>query len=212
MEASRYSLYDIDNLYGHDDHSKYPDELKAFMALVDIKLQEAKAIPREETSKKLIDRYVREAIAAAKLDIDGEGRLGEDRKPYLVSSRTRQQVKALKNVDADGTLPARVNQRYDLSGDFGWYVIGITDSRQSSDESFPVDFLVQNRIMRYGKDQEPSWENVGVLNSYVAHQTIVGFYRTHRGAYGKKLVRDMWKLSAKSNTGDDTTEGYVSSI
>jgi hypothetical protein len=57
-------------------------------------------------------KYNLEAFLAAQretnLDIHGDGRLGEDKKPGLIASRTRNQLRNLGNLNDDGTIPKRV--------------------------------------------------------------------------------------------------------
>ena len=44
----------------------------------------------------------------ANLNIHGDGRLSEDKKPAFISSRTRNQLRNLENLDKDGIIPGRV--------------------------------------------------------------------------------------------------------
>ena len=56
----------------------------------------------------------------ARLDIHGEGRLGEDRKPGVVASRTRQSTKNLSKLDAFGVIPKENPSKYNIVGDLSW--------------------------------------------------------------------------------------------
>lgn len=167
-------------------------------------LQEAKTMNREEVSQSLISRYAQKARTVANLDIDGEGRLGEDRKPTMVASRTRQQRRLLGNIDANGLLPTRDQQKYDMNGDFVWNIGQILDSRQSSDETFGVEtFGVDFLVKSYTGTVRETWENINVLNSFQAREHIVAFYRIKPAAYGKELVRDIWKVGNKASSDKD---------
>ena len=56
----------------------------------------------------------------ANLDIDGEGRLGDDRKPGFIASRTRQSTKNFSRVDALGVIPKDTSPKYNIDGDLSW--------------------------------------------------------------------------------------------
>ncbi len=80
----------------------------------------------------------------AKLDIHGEGRLSEDKKPGQISSRTRQQVRNVEKMTADGTIPNRVSPKYDLNGDLTWVISAVEESREAVlDGIQSVEFYVQ---------------------------------------------------------------------
>jgi hypothetical protein len=85
-------------------------------------------------------KLLEDAQQFANVDIDGEGRLGEHRKQGVVATRTRQQMLNLDKVDSDGTIPQRVDPKYDLNGDVAWWIRHISDSRET--DSGEVEFLV----------------------------------------------------------------------
>lgn len=90
-----------------------------------------------------------EAIVKANLFIDGEGRLGEDRKPGVVSSRTRQGRKKL--LDIDGTIPAEQIPQFSSSGELLWAIAGDVLKSQPApeDDIFGVEFKVKIFPPRY---------------------------------------------------------------
>ena len=162
-------------------------------------------------SKPTLNKYVRKAIEAAKLDIDGEGRVNGDRKPNI-ASRTRRQIKVFADVDEDGILPTQVESKYDLSGDYCWYFIEVRNSRKSDDDVFPLDFLVygcSGRMSRKSTISEESWENIGVLNSGGALSTIATYYSNNPNAIGKYEARNYYKQAFKTVIAEETLDGYV---
>lgn len=54
------------------------------------------------------------ARVSANLHVHGEGRLSDDKKPGIVSSRTRAATRNLQNLDVNGVLPKRDVPRYNL--------------------------------------------------------------------------------------------------
>ena len=66
-------------------------------------------------------RYNRETLLdvqrEASLDIHGEGRLGEDKRPSIIASRTRNGLRNAEILDDDGVMPKRAIPKYDAHGD-----------------------------------------------------------------------------------------------
>jgi hypothetical protein len=73
---------------------------------------------------------LRRAELLADLHIHGEGRLSNDKKPGIVSSRTRAAARNLEKLDSNGVIPRRDVPRYDLNGDLAWEVLEVKDSRE----------------------------------------------------------------------------------
>jgi hypothetical protein len=155
-------------------------------------LEERMAMSRSKTYN--LTKF-RQAQLAAKLDVHGEGRLSKDKKPGQVSSRTRQQVRNVDNMTADGTIPLRDSPKYDLNGDLVWAITAIEQSREAVlDGIQSVEFLAKggpsysgNTLQRFrvqkGKEEE-FWEDVTVLNSPNCRHHINDFYEKNPKAYG----------------------------
>jgi hypothetical protein len=121
--------------------------------------------------------------------------LSEDKKPGLISSRTRQQVRNVDKLTADGTIPAREIPKYDLNGDLAWSITAVENSREAvSDGIQSVEFLVtagpphgDDKWRRFhvqeGK-KKTFWEDVTVLNSLRCRHQINDFYENDPKAYG----------------------------
>lgn len=82
------------------------------------------------------------AVELVNLTIDGDGRLGEDRKPNQVSSRTRGSRNA--TIAADGTIVKTADPKFNADGELLWVVDAISDSREIDDE-FGVEFKCRFR-------------------------------------------------------------------
>jgi len=65
-------------------------------------------------------KFFSRVIDWASLDIDGDGRLSEDRKPGVVASRTRQATKNLSTMDAFGVIPKDACPKYSIDGELSW--------------------------------------------------------------------------------------------
>jgi hypothetical protein len=154
-------------------------------------LEERLAMSRSKTYN--LTKF-RQAQLEAKLDVHGEGRLSKDKKPGQVSSRTRQQVRNVDNMTADGTIPLRDSPKYDLNGDLAWAITAIKQSREAVlDGIQSVEFLVKGgppysgntwerfRVQK-GKEEE-FWEDVTVLNSPNCRHCINDFYEKNPKAY-----------------------------
>jgi hypothetical protein len=171
------------------------------------------------------------AQEAANLDLDGDSRIDKHPKRGAVAKRTRQQIQNLDNISSDGTVPRRVCAKYDCDGILNWSVNQVSASRRADDDIYGVEFLAD--ISRYvagesrprldnihdvhdqllvdrvglfvelGRHGGQCWENVSALNSSDGRRAICEFYRQNPTAYGKTIVRDIWKLSDGGDDGDD---------
>ncbi|KAH8821617.1 hypothetical protein F5884DRAFT_850836 [Xylogone sp. PMI_703] len=172
---------------------------------------------REEMEKPKCLKYsiskFKSAQRIANLDIDGDGRLEEDRKPTSIPSRTRLQTRSFKDVATDGTLPKKVLSKYDMEGTLAWRVERILASREctSIEGAESVEFQIDCQPI-YMKDirfcwnwknnlpMERFWEEVSIMNVPHNHPAIMQFYRDNRDAYGKEAVVEIWKTGAGAET------------
>jgi len=143
---------------------------------------------------------LRKAMLFANLDIHGEGRLGEDKKPGVISSRTRQGLRNAESVAVDGTFPVRKTPKYDMNGDLTLRTNGVEDVREviAMDGTTSIEFLVKT-ISDSGypfttSEMSQSWEDISVLNLWSHMGDIASFYARRPDAYGKQVVSDIWKL------------------
>ncbi|TAQ88297.1 hypothetical protein B7494_g3405 [Chlorociboria aeruginascens] len=161
-----------------------------------------------------------QAQLLAELDIHGDGRLGIDKKPGIVASRTRAQLRNVDKIKADGTVPKRPVEKFDLNGELAWRVYQIHDSRQIDDgENQTVEFLlscsgVHRSWMTINEREEAveamgrSWEDVTVLTGSQPRHMILEFYTGHPKADGKQLVLDAWKFQVAH--GEDAESSTMS--
>ncbi|RDL35381.1 uncharacterized protein BP5553_07312 [Venustampulla echinocandica] len=141
----------------------------------------------------------------SRLDIHGEGRLGEYLKPEVLSSRTRYQTRRAATINPDGTIPPKPWPKYSAEGALVWHVIGISDSRETmtDDGLSGVEFLVHHHSNKnhYSINQYPhtesegvSWEDAAVLSSPSSLEGIIEFYGRNSMASGKEALVAFWKL------------------
>jgi hypothetical protein len=170
-------------------------------------------------------RLFKDAQKVVGLHIDGDGRLGEDRKPGIVASRTRLQIRNLEKIDSDGTVTEETFPKYDLNGDLAWMVDSISASRETDEGISGLEFLVRcyesrnDRYHRYNwegirvtakeESLEESWEDISVLNSFWSRREILLFYTKNPSAYGKKIVLDIWKLGVDDNDDDKKRKDHL---
>jgi hypothetical protein len=169
-------------------------------------LEMVAALLKEETKQIRSATYNQTTLANAylntKLDVHGGGRLGKDRKPGIVASRTRGQLALAKTLQPDGTLPKTTRPKYNVAGEYAWYVTKISMSRPAvgEDGARGVEFLVSGYPdLRGFENAEESWESVSVLTTGDCHALIYNFYLTkkkyeYRDTYGLQIVLDHWKL------------------
>ncbi|KAH8683146.1 hypothetical protein BGZ60DRAFT_213129 [Tricladium varicosporioides] len=134
-------------------------------------------------SRSALNRFRGQQLASV-LDIHGDGRLGEDRKPGVVASRTRSQGRAnydRTDMNSDGTLKTRAEAKYDMDGEYAWKVGGIHSHRITADYEekgfsgieFKVRPLKHNSMPR---EYPESWEDAAVLSSWSAIQSITRYF------------------------------------
>lgn len=73
---------------------------------------------------------LRQAQESANLDVHGEGRLGQDKKPGFISSRTRQGKQRSEILKPDGTVSKRIPSKYTVEGELTWTVHQVIGSRE----------------------------------------------------------------------------------
>ncbi|KAN0103103.1 hypothetical protein V8E51_011416 [Hyaloscypha variabilis] len=179
--------------YGQAQHER----AKKFCKELELLLKERMKLTRSKTYN--LTKF-RQAQIDAQLDVHGEGRLSDDKKPGLVSSRTRQQARNLDNMTADGTIPGRESPKYDLSGDLAWNVFAVEQSKEAVlDGIQSVEFLVKGGPPYYKYHVHPDkeekfWEDVTILNSSNCRHRINDFYEKNPKAYGAQIVLGIWKL------------------
>jgi len=136
--------------------------------------------------------------------------LSEDKKPGVIASRTRQQVRDVDKLGADGTRPERKTPKYDLNGDLAWNILEVTASRESiSDDGasgveFKVTCVPNTKRYYHGHSEDEkktSWEDVTVLHSVTARSSIYTFYSQNANASGKQETLATWK--SRGSDGDD---------
>jgi len=156
----------------------------------------------------------------------GEGRLNNDKKPGLISSRTRAATRNFEQIDHNGVIPKRATPRYDLNGDLTWYVTRVMDCRvslmhvmimlamlisdlQASIESDSIEFLLKMAPSYVSKlsEFEQAWEDVSVLNLLEIRWCILEFYHSNPSAYGKEEILDIWKM--REDRSERPTQGMI---
>lgn len=89
-----------------------PNDIEAATLLKATLEAQMKSNPKRE--KNFNPGILQNAESSADLHVHGEGRLSDDKKPGIVSSRTRAATRNLEKLDANGVLPKRNIPRYDL--------------------------------------------------------------------------------------------------
>jgi hypothetical protein len=81
-------------------------------------------------------KRIRAAEEASKLNIFGDGRLGPDKKPGIIASRTRGQLQKQKTLNDLGIIQeTEEHPKYSKFGDLLWDVKSIIDSRELASDS-----------------------------------------------------------------------------
>lgn len=144
---------------------------------------------------------------SVELDVHGEGRLGEDIKPNVVSSRTRGARQRQKKITEDGLLPGFEAPKYDSSGQLAWSTMDITGSQErfTIDGEPRVEFRVVLKkctSILYAHREGPaiwnaesvvSWESPDVLMSDHNRLFIGCYLAENQARYGFNIVYDMWR-------------------
>jgi len=64
------------------------------------------------------------------LNIHGGGRLGTDKRPDIIASRTRQGVRRVQDITPEGTYATVVEPKYNVEGYLNWNIEEIMASRE----------------------------------------------------------------------------------
>jgi hypothetical protein len=176
----------------HCNGQPYTAHYQLFVAKLEPSLRDQMKKPRGTTP------YILETLLIAQreatLDVHGEGRLGEDKKPGVVASRTRHQLRKLETLTDDGTIPKRVIPKYDADGDLAWHPLEVFAARGSGLDGYPPSVEFQVKIasltgihawQRSDLPAEISWEDVSVMNSLSCRHLIATFYQKNPQADGK---------------------------
>jgi hypothetical protein len=108
-------------------------ELEQEEELVEIKnrSREVEAIVKQPRVAAVSLRQIMDAQEASRLNIFGEGRLGPDKKPGIISSRTRGQLQKQKSLNDFGLLEeTKEHPKFSKFGDLLWDVKTVTESRE----------------------------------------------------------------------------------
>jgi len=116
------------------------------------------------------------------IDVLGTGRLGEDRKPGIVSSRTRSQVKE-KTLTRLGTVAEKKVPKWDLEGILSWNVETILKSKRTKGGIDDELECIQLRVQWAGGNGK-SWEKLGDFGSLHHLPPICDFYEKDLDAVG----------------------------
>ncbi|CZR59205.1 uncharacterized protein PAC_09097 [Phialocephala subalpina] len=163
-------------------------------------LEKARAGPKASLSDNLAK--VNSAMLHASLDIHGEGRLSEDKKPGVIASRTRQRVKANATIQPDGTFLKREPPKYDMDGTLSWAIKSISASREIvtdfGDAGVEFKLVCWKSPRRYGtSDEAEFWADITVLdpNEFGAAEAIADFYGDGKNvdAFGLEVAIESWK-------------------
>lgn len=115
VKIEPYNQFQFGSSTAYDEHVL---RSKVCRESLESALRKAMAVEKDETYRP--SKHFPLVLEYAKLDIDGEGRLGDDRKPGVIASRTRQGTKNLSKVDVFGVLPTRVRPKYNIDGELTW--------------------------------------------------------------------------------------------
>lgn len=130
--------------------------------------------PRDQPT--VSNTEIRAAQQQAKLNIHGGGRLGGDRKPGIVASRTRGQLQKQKSFNNLGVVEDTAPPKYSKFGELLWYISSVSDSRMSVD----VDGLptVELYIKWLGDENGESWEDCNnVISPYTIFDILHLYHR-----------------------------------
>ncbi|KAK0099999.1 hypothetical protein ONS95_013183 [Cadophora gregata] len=194
-------LKELDIVFDDHPYRQGYNSVKMTAACNTFKDNMAYTLATERTGKYNL-KVFRQAQEKARLDIDGEGRLSDDKKPGIVSSRTRSRVAKNKSHTPDGVLPPSDAPKYALDGTLAWYVKDVLDCRESSNDDgstgieFQLDCEVRGGIYRRNYSEvrtEICWEDALVVGP-LSRDKIVTFYKNNPDKPGISIVRDEWLL------------------
>jgi hypothetical protein len=101
------------------------------LAEIKIRSREVEAIVTQPRVSAVSLKQIMAAQEASRLNIFGEGRLGPDKKPGIIASRTRGQLQKQKTLNDFGLLEeAEEHPKYSKFGDLLWDIRAITESRE----------------------------------------------------------------------------------
>ncbi|KAG9241853.1 hypothetical protein BJ878DRAFT_577875 [Calycina marina] len=228
------SLWDTNQGYNFQakqfvtEQNMLPDQMVAVRGLKELKItvpsryygtEEAalrKAMAQEKSKTYIPSKHLTKLQEWASLDIHGSGRLGKDRKPGVISNRTRGSVK--KVVNELGIIDKQAPSKYVANGNLMWEIDAFTDVREVDDDIYPVEFLCR---LRYRDNtrflwvmptvDNPLWESVGVLDSATSRTAIAEYHQAHPSQPGKQVVLDLWKGTSSSYAdSDESAMAYTS--
>jgi hypothetical protein len=159
---------------------------KVSMELEDIgkELRAAVTQPRVAVS----GSKIRAAQIASGLNIYGSGRLGSDKKPSIISSRTRGQLRKQETLDELGVLQLAANtSKFGAFGDLLWEVSEVTDSRELLDEERGEAVEV---YVTWSKDRSKSWEALDKIVNERNLYEVCKYYGKKSDAYNIRLAVD----------------------
>jgi hypothetical protein len=122
--------------------------------------QEIAAVVKLPRVAPVLLKKIRAAEEASRLNIFGEGRLGPDKKPGIVASRTRGQLQKQKTLNDIGLIPeTEEHPKFSKFGDLLWDIKSIADSRQlATDYGTPRVEVYVTWAAIDGQEVPPSWE------------------------------------------------------
>ncbi|KAI6714251.1 hypothetical protein JHW43_003198 [Diplocarpon mali] len=189
--------FDFDMTNSWIPASELPELKEKWLEQAKITFADTLAMPRKGEYD---HAWFRRAHESVDLDVHGEGRLSGDKKPCIVSSRTRTAVrKAQKLSDIGTVLAGDAHPKYDINGEFAHFLETITECRiDTSEDGTPtVMFRVRHRSTPdYHNITSPlksSWEDVKVLASHADRTLICHFYASYPAKPGKEIVLAVWK-------------------
>jgi hypothetical protein len=101
------------------------------LAEIKIRSREVEAIVTQPRVSAVSLKQIMDAQEASRLNIFGEGRLGPDKKPGIIASRTRGQLQKQKTLNDFGLLEeAEEHPKFSKFGDLLWDIRAITESRE----------------------------------------------------------------------------------
>lgn len=101
------------------------------LAEIKIRSREVEAIVKQPRLAAVSLKQIMDAQEASRLNIFGDGRLGPDKKPGIISSRTRGQLQKQKSLNDFGLLEeAEEHPKFSKFGDLLWEIRTITESRE----------------------------------------------------------------------------------
>ena len=181
-----------------DDDRKTLDFLSSLSALI----EEINKHSNEDRNV-LPNCVVARALAASEVDVQGEGRIGGDRRPNIVATRTRGQLERQKHISDNGVLPhyhSLPGRMFDSSGTFVRIPFDVYQSRFGVDGE--VEFLVKPASASPGvgtktpKDTatESIWVFLASMVSHSAFWEISGhadcIFTAYKEATTKTTYRD----------------------